>query len=286
MRRLAYLLSCAALLTVFGPPGRAFARQAPPKMAAQKLMPAMPAAPQQRQEDLVVQQFQQQFGAQFRQLYRTEMHFMRLVSQPTKQQYDKIAADMEPALKAITRIFALQMHGLQRGAAVQDQSDPRKPIADELAKSVRANLPADKAAKYEKELQQRAAARKKTVVVNMVAMVDKVLVLTPDQRDKLADVFEKNWTDSWHQLQYLMYGRQYFPQMPDAKILPLLTEAQKVVWRGIPKGNVRFGFNMGNVPGVDLDDEVWDEPRDPGKAKAAEGKEPEGKPVPRVEGKQ
>ena len=225
-----------------------------------------PAPPKIAQEDPVVQQFEQQFGAQFRQLHRTELHFMRLVCQPTKQQYEKIAADSEAALKATIRTFALNMH------KPVDQSDPRAPIAEVLVKSVRTTLAPEQAARYQRELDQRAAARKRAALLSLVAKVDKVLILTAEQRVKLSEILENNWNDAWNHTQLLMLGSQYFPAMPDSKILPILRDIQEDVWRGISKGNIRFGFNLGNVQGIEIEEEVWDDDRPLENPERADGK--------------
>src|SRR5207245_1580194 len=110
----------------------------------------------------------------------------------------------------------------------------RTPIADAVAKLVRTTLSPEQAARYQEELGKRPAARKRAAVLNLVVHVDKVLVLTPEQRDKLGKILEKKWHDSWNSTQMLMYGDRFFPPMPDAEILPILTDAQKTVWRGIP----------------------------------------------------
>ena len=34
-----------------------------------------------------------QFGPQFKQLHKSELHFMRIICQPTKEQFAKIEAD-------------------------------------------------------------------------------------------------------------------------------------------------------------------------------------------------
>src|SRR5262249_21833841 len=81
----------------------------------------------------VEKQFEQQWGPQFRQLHKTELHFMRVVCQPTRQQFDRIAVDSEPAMKATMRKLA---QGMQRGRFIDD-FDPRTPITDAVAKSVR-----------------------------------------------------------------------------------------------------------------------------------------------------
>ena len=92
-------------------------------------------------------------------------------------------------------------------------------------------------------------------------MVDRVLVLTAEQRDKLTTILEKNWRDSWKQSQILNYGDNYFPVMPDAEILPILTDTQKTVWRSVPKGTMYVGFHVGMLQTVGIADEVWDEDR-------------------------
>jgi hypothetical protein len=260
MRRITKVLLCAAGSVWFvAPPGPAFAQE-----AVQKLV-EVEAARRIANEVAVVQQFEQQFAGQFRQLYRTELHFMRVVCQPTKEQYDKIAADGEAALKATIKKFAGNMRGGIVGIAA-NESDPREPIVEGLAKSVRATLAPEQAARYQKELDQRASARKRVILLNLVAKVDKVLVLTTEQRDKLVKILENKWPESWNQTQMLQVltwgGSEHFAQkMPDGEILPILTENQKTVWRGIPKEDVRFGFDIGFLQGIEIGDEVWDEIR-------------------------
>jgi hypothetical protein len=134
--------------------------------------------------------------------------------------------------------------------------DPRAVIAEAVAKSVKANLSSEQVARYEKESALRTAARKRFIVKNMVSMIDKVLILRPDQRDKIGEVLAANWDNGWNQTQIFMYGGQYFPSMPDAKIIPLLSEPQRTVWRGIAKGNVQFGINWGG--GFFAGEEVMD----------------------------
>lgn len=226
--------------------GQAFAQVAPLKQAA----------PLKLAQDPNVQMFEQQYGAQFQILYKTELHFMRSVCQPTKEQYDKIAADAEPALKATIKKYASIMRGIPA-----QESDPRTPIADGIVKAVRRTLSPEQAARYQQELDQRAAARKRAVVLNLVVKIDKILVLTPEQRIKLGEILEKNWNESWSQRQWLTFSAQYFPPMPDARILPVLTVMQRNVWRGIQKGVVRFGFDLGIVQGIELEDEKWDAER-------------------------
>jgi len=245
-----------ATLATDVPSERACADEAPAKMVQGLAQQLLDRARALVQDDAVVQQFEQQFGPQFRQLYKTELHFMRLVTRPTKQQFEKIAAEGEAGLKGVIRRFA------RNGAAYSagEQADPRTLIADALLQPVRTTLSPEQAARYQKELEQRAAARKRVVLLDLVAKIDKVLALTTEQRAQISTILENNWDDSWDHIQFLMYGGQYFPRMPEAKIDPLLTETQKAVWRDIPKGNVRFGLNLQvMLQGFEAGDEVWDD---------------------------
>jgi hypothetical protein len=238
--------------------GRAAAQDVPRKAAPKAKQPPPPKA---AKDDPINQQFEQQFGRQFRQLYKSELHFMRVVCQPTKQQYQKIAADGEASLKVTVKQFAEKWQAMQQGrGATAEQSDPRTPIVEGLAKSVGATLSAEQAAQYRKELDLRAAALKRLVVTNLLVMVDKALALTDEQRGKVGAVLEKNWKEGWS-VYVFQGGGRYFPAMPDAQILPLLTETQKTVWQGTQRGNVHFGFYMGWLQFIDGDEEVWDEER-------------------------
>src|SRR5262249_31244635 len=193
--------------------------------------------------------------------------FLRVACQPTRQQYEKIAADGEAALKATIRAFAVDARGLGG-----DTPDPRLRITNYLAMSVQGVLSPEQAARYREELNQRAAARRAAMILNLVAKIDKALLLSTQQRVQLRAVLQNHWHDSWNQTQFLTLTLQYVPNLPDAKILPVLTQTQKQVWRTLPRtDNVRFGFNLGVVQGIAMDEEVWDGER-PGKKR----EEPDG----------
>jgi hypothetical protein len=223
-------------------------------------------APKQAPDDPVVAQFEQEFGPQFRQLYRSELHFMRLVCQPTREQYERILAESATENTTVRRLAALirdrQEGRVMVGAQQFEVQDLRKLITDRLAKSLRPTLSADQAARYQKELEQRAESRKRAALLILLARLDQKLALTAGQRATLGEILEKNWNDSWGHMQWLMHEAQHFPPLPDDKILPVLTETQKNSWRAAPKANLHFGFNLEFVPGIEIEEEVWpDEPK-------------------------
>jgi hypothetical protein len=201
-----------------------------------------------------IQAWENAYGAQFRQVLRTELHFMRLVTEPTRREYEKIADLCDAGVKDSIRSLLVAQYTGNVGA----WSDVRAPIAAVVARSVHATLSTDQAARYDKELEQRTAARKKAVLDNLVAMVDKAVMLNDGQREKIGEVLANNWTESWNQNQLLVMLGRYFPTLPDPKLMPILTDAQRDIWRTIPKTNARWGFDLSNMPVVPIADEAWD----------------------------
>lgn len=203
---------------------------------------------------------EQQFLQQFRQLSKTELNFVRVVCQPDVEQSKKIKAAGDVALKTAVKTFAATQKKLQQGMRAGEQPewpDPRKLMADVLLKSVKETLSVDQAKRYEAELEKRSAARKRAALLNLIAKLDKDLVLTTDQRGKLTDALNSNWKDGWgQQLEVFLYGDAFMPALPDAQVLPILTEQQKQIWNAIPKqhnqiwGWAGFGF----VQAVEVED--------------------------------
>ncbi len=216
--------------------------------------------------------FELKFGEQLRQLYRSELHFLRAITQPAKQQYERLLAE-NPAEPAMVKKMAaiISDRRLQRGRDIDgspravDIEDLRKVVTDQLAKSLRPTLSAEQAERYRLELEERAKARKQTALLSLLARLDKVLLLSAEQRTQVGEVLKKNWDDSWAHTQWFRFEGRQFPLLPSDKLLPILTANQRVVWQGVPQGNIHWGINLGALRGIDIEDEEW--PDEPPKAK-------------------
>ena len=195
---------------------------------------------------------EQQFLQQFRQLAKAELNFVRAVCQPNAEQLKKIKAASDVGLKTTVKKFAEVQKKMQQGIRPGQEPqwpDPRKLMSDALLKSAKETLSDDQVKRYEAELEKRSAARKRAALLNLVAKLDKDLVLTADQRGKLSEALTSNWKEGWgQQLETFMYGDTYMPALPDAQVLPVLTEKQKQIWNSLPKqhnqiwGWAGFGF--------------------------------------------
>ncbi len=205
---------------------------------------------------------EQQFLQQFRQLSKSEVNFVRTVCQPNAEQYKKIKAAGDAGLKVAVKKFAEVQKKMQQGVRAGQEPewpDPRKLMSDVLLKSVKETISTEQAKRYEAELEKRSAARKRAALLNLVAKLDKDLVLTADQRGQLTEALNSNWKDSWaQQLEVFMYGDTYMPVLPDAQVLPILTEKQKQIWNGIPKQhNQIWGWAGGGfVQAVEIEDAI------------------------------
>lgn len=200
----------------------------------------------------------QQWVQQFRPTLRVEYQFVRTVCDPSKDERKRLARAAERALKDAATEFAEWQSGRRRvpvgGKFLQPV--PAKSIQQGIAAAVKANLSPGQAARYQEEAARRAADQREAAVLNLVAKFDQDLALSADQREKLRASLSANWDDSWCQsLQMFMYDNQYFPQIPDQFISPILNPVQRRVWTGTQKVQQNFfggGVMMGNDP---LDDE-------------------------------
>ena len=218
-----------------------------------------------------------QFTPQLRPLLKTELHFVKLVCEPTKAQQKAIALEADKGFKEAVRKYAdaqqKMMNGQWRG---NTQPDARKMLQQAMVVAVKTSLTAEQAAKYQEELNRRAADLKTVTIRNIMVKLDQDLVLSADQREALSQALHKDWKDAWgSSLETYMYGNESLPALPDKLITPLLNPTQKKVWTSSQKnpsntffGNINFagGFEMEGDP---LDEEVFAELR---KVEAAEAK--------------
>jgi hypothetical protein len=200
----------------------------------------------------------QQYLQQFRPILRAEYHIVRVVCRPTPEQRKEIACDAEQTLREVARKY-VEMMRRPMTATQRAALDPRGQIREGLAKAVKARLSGEMAARYQEEIAKRAASHKQLAVRNLVARLDRDLVLSPDQRDKVAKSLTSHWDDSWcTSIEMFMYDNQYLPPIPDQHVAPFLNDAQKTIWRGIQKVQVSWG-GFGMMGGIMVDDPLEDE---------------------------
>ncbi len=101
-------------------------------------------------------------------------------------------------------------------------------------------------------------------ILNLVAKLDRLLVLSSEQRDQMIASLSKSWQEDWAQsVQMLSVDYPYFPMISDAAVSEHLNVDQKSIWNAIPKvtfQNAGNGFMLnGQQMNQPLDDEFSDE---------------------------
>lgn len=221
----------------------------------------------------------QQFAQQLRPILRSEYHLIVAVCKPSAEQRRKIAREGEQALLDTSKKFA-ELQQNPRIMFVNNQRattpNPRKMIEEAMSKSVKAHLSAEQFAAYQKEAEKRDANRKAVTIRNLIAKFDQDLVLTAEQRDKIANSLDSNWNSDWCPSveMFTVFG-QFVPFIPDQFMLPFLDAKQKSVWQGTQKQQLNFwgvyGFVSGNVVDMPMEAELEDARRELEKQNPAEG---------------
>src|SRR5262249_38728079 len=130
--------------------------------------------------------------------------------------------------------------------------DARKVLQQDLATAFKRHLSPDDWARYQKEIEKRDAERKKAALAFLVDALDRDLLLSLEQRDRLSEALSSRWDDTWCMyIEYLMYGNQFYPQAIDALVTPVLNATQRKAWQTTQKVQGFWGFggvwnNQGN----------------------------------------
>jgi hypothetical protein len=195
---------------------------------------------------------------QFRPILRSEYHVVRVVCRLTPEQRKSMARAGEQALRDAAKKY-VEMMRRPMTAAQRNALDPRKQIREGLSKAIKSQLPAELAARYQDEIARRDASRKRLAVRNLVARLDRDLILSPEQRDKIGESLSAHWDDSWCQsLEMFMYDYQFLPPIGDQYVAPFLNDAQKKIWRSTQKV-LTFWGGFGMMGGIMVDDPLEDE---------------------------
>jgi len=189
---------------------------------------------------------------QYRPMLWAEYHLARNVCDLSLDQRKAIARDAEHAFQeAIAKSGMNPQMGFRvAGGGANQRHEPDDSIREGLSKAVKDHLKPEQLARYQAELDKRAANRKRVTVDVITAKIDESLILTVEQRDKIRESLVTNWKESWcPSPESFLFNAQMVPQIPDQFIVPILNDTQKSIWRGLNKfagANFRvFGF-MGN----------------------------------------
>jgi hypothetical protein len=177
-----------------------------------------------------------EYTRQFRPIVTTELRLVDGVCQPTQAQRQILEAaareSLELAVKEYADVEIEMQRTLYRSRSRPKWPDPRQRVRDSLAKAAESALPAESSRRIQEDGAKRIAARKRATILYVVAKLDKALVLSAEQREKLEQIVAANWKDDWGRaLEVLRYGDYYMPVLPEEPVLEILSEIQQQIWK-------------------------------------------------------
>jgi hypothetical protein len=188
----------------------------------------------------------QQYTQQGRPMARAEVLFVRAICKLEPAKVKEIAKEAETTLKDVAKNIAEAQHNPQVRVAPGETAKPpdaAKMLHDGLASAFKKHLSPDQWTSYQKESAQRALNRKEAALSFLVDALDRELLLSATQRDKLTRTFSANWDDTWCMyLEYISYGNQFFPQAIDQLVAPVLNDTQRKAWQSTQKVSGFWGF--------------------------------------------
>jgi hypothetical protein len=221
----------------------------------------------------------------FRPYLRVEYHFLRAVCSLTPEQRTRIARAAEREYKeAVAEYVKLTWSPQFRRAGEPPRvfPDPRRLIREGLARAAGPHLNSEQAACYRQEIAQRAEAQRQMVIECYVLSLDEELMLTAEQRSRIAEKLTSDWDDAWLPSESMLLNvERYVPRIPRQQVLPLLSEEQKKLWDPtFPKSVVTGMLNgdgmlNGPFPAIPVD---FPEDAELTEAREAEAKDTKGPP--------
>lgn len=179
-------------------------------------------------------------------LLQTELIFARRTCKATKDQTQRMRDDVRNYVKDEVNDFFDLMQG-RVAWTVGGFHVARKMLDDRLAKFVETNFSKEHAARYREELEKRDANEREVAALNLLALLDRELSLSPKQRDAIKRSLIQNWDDGWGQTIEVgaTRGQNFVPSIPDEVIETHLDASQIEVWENMTKiGNANWGFQV------------------------------------------
>jgi hypothetical protein len=212
------------------------------------------AAVQKNDNEQQIKQMAAQYEAHFRPQLLAELEYIRQHCELPKEARPKLRGDGESALKeAVLEYARWRFIPRRRG---NSQPDPGTIIREKLNKSMTTALSDGQLAKYQKIVAARDECRKEAAIRATVVLLDDILSLSAEQRDKISASIASKWEASWESWNNAAnYNGMYVPQMPDDLVVPHLDDEQKKVWQGLQK--ISFGGWFPQLQGFPVDDDWW-----------------------------
>ena len=150
---------------------------------------------------------------------QVELLFAKRTCKPNRELMQKMKGDLQKLVQDDVNDFFDLMQGRVARSGGRFQA-ARKMFDDRLASFIEANLSKERAGVYREEVEKRNANEREVCVLNLVALLDRELSLSPKRREAIRQSLSENWDDSRSQAirSGAMRGQNYVPSVPDELI--------------------------------------------------------------------
>jgi len=219
--------------------------------AADDEMPKDPAKLAEWQQRQQIRQQSKQFEPAFRRMLKPQLELIRQTCPGlSPQSRSRILSAGKTAVPRAAQEFARrQMTGRADDKSI---TGPWDFIERDLEAAVQAEAKADEFAAYRRELEFRAACRRRAAVTRIVRRVDGELLLTEEQRREIREHLDRDWQAAWLKVlgegAWNINGYEPAPDFAAACIMPHLTAGQAEDWRAWCEaaGSERHNVNTHN----------------------------------------
>lgn len=230
--------------------------------AAEMLKVTDEAAEERKALAAEAQRYFQIYTARFRVYTRSETHLILQLCSPDGRTHANLSRTADRFGMKLARVYA---EYLAWRTSAQICFDPRGRIRAKLSAEAEANLSPEQFALYRREVSARAAFEKSVALQNLVASLDRILLLTVDQRAEVLGALEEGWNPEWDPyVLNSLAARRRLPNIPSRLLEPFLTTDQKSAWESAAKfdldqedsGMMILGFGTDAIedePGVILE---------------------------------
>ncbi|MEO2048669.1 MAG: hypothetical protein ABGX16_19105 [Pirellulales bacterium] len=192
---------------------------------------------EEKKVDPQVLAFERQYLPKFQKLLKAERYRVYLECDLSPEQKQLLALESERFLKDVVRAYCIAENNRRHQGQQQKVSlDPNQMLRDHLACWVREHLGQDEYELYFEANRLSRQRRQRVTVLNLVVNFDNLLMLTSEQRGRLAKSLNANWQEEWGQrLPMFIHGPQFLPEIPGRVVLSVLNKKQEAVWLGMKK---------------------------------------------------
>jgi hypothetical protein len=202
--------------------------------------------------------YAEQYEPLVRPFLRAELHLIRAVCKTTPDEQDALAGDGERVLWAVADTICVASLKLRNGIDVARIPVAALEVEKGMLSAVESRLALAAAARYRAEVEARRVEERDMDARVLVARLDALLRLSPDQRLRIAAALAASDDPACEAADVTFLSDNLFPRVPDDLVTRHVDSSQKGVWSGLERREitvVNFGSSRFRLADDDLAEE-------------------------------